>query len=1056
MIDRFALQLADKIIQFRWWILGFSLIFVALAASGGRFLAFDNNYRTFFSKENPELVAFEEIQAIYTKNDNILFIVQPQNAAGQPTEVFTPRVTSAIEKITEESWQIPFAIRVDSITNFQHTEADGDNLLVEDLIRDGATMSQERLDSRKAIALNEPLLRGQLISPDTDTTGVNVTLQFPEKSLLEVPEAVAKARQIVTDIQAEYPELTIALSGGSMLNNAFAESGQKDFTTLIPMMYGILIVMMVITLRSFTGSGVTLMVTIFSNLTAMGIAGHLGMKLSPIPATAPIIIMTLAIADSIHLLVSMRKLMAQGQDKLTALKEAFRINLLPITITSVTTVIGFLGLNFSDAPPFRTLGNITAMGIGAAWFYSLVTMPALISLLPFRVKVTEDADSQKAGTYDRFANVIIKHYRLVLVTMGGLALFLTLLVPRLELNDEWIKYFDYRIDFRSDAEFGMEHLNGLYDIHFSVEAGESGGISNPEFLTKLEAFTEWLRAQPEITHVNSFSDTIKRLNKNMNGDDPAYYKIPETRELAAQYILLYELSLPYGLDLNDRVNIDKSATRITVTLPEISTVRLRELQVRCRQWLQDNTPPAMHAVPTGTSVMFSFISQRNIEGMLVGNSIALVAISGIMIIALRSFGLGMMSIIPNTIPILASFGIWTLLVGQVGMAAASVTSTSLGIVVDDTVHFLSKYIRARREKFLSKPDAIRYAFNTVGTAIVSTTIILAVGFAFLATSSFAINSQMGLLTAITIVVAMVFDFTVLPALLMLGKDKQTNQPPMNTHTQIPAKRTRTRAWFTMALAAAGLTLCFPSGASAETPEEKGFAIAARSDRSDRGFTDSAVDLQMILKNKAGQKTVRDVEIKTLEVPDENVGDKSLTIFSSPKDIDGTAQLSHAKILDPDDQWLYLPALKRIKRISSVNKSGPFVGSEFAFEDLTATELNKYTYKFIKTETFGGLTCDVIERYPRYEHSGYTKQIAWIDQKDFQPRKIEFYDRKGDLLKTLTLTNYKKYKGSYWRSHKQSMINHQTEKSTDLIFGDFKFQTGLGDGDFDKNVLKRIR
>ncbi|MFT5470300.1 MAG: hypothetical protein ACI8UO_005428 [Verrucomicrobiales bacterium] len=248
----------------------------------------------------------------------------------------------------------------------------------------------------------------------------------------------------------------------------------------------------------------------------------------------------------------------------------------------------------------------------------------------------------------------------------------------------------------------------------------------------------------------------------------------------------------------------------------------------------------------------------------------------------------------------------------------------------------------------------------------------------------------------------------------------------------------------------------PAFLSAETPEEQGFSIAARSDRSDRGFGDSVVELNMVLTTKSGRSTTRDLQIKTLELPDEEVGDKSVVVFSSPKDIDGTALLSHAKILDPDDQWLFLPALKRVKRISSVNKSGPFVGSEFAFEDFTSLELGKFDYKYIETENVDGLKCDVVERTPKYEHSGYTKQIAYTDQTDFQVRKVEFYDRKNTLLKTLTLTEYKKYDGKFWRAQKLTMVNHQTGKSTELVYGDYEFGTDLKESDFVNTALSRSR
>jgi len=262
---------------------------------------------------------------------------------------------------------------------------------------------------------------------------------------------------------------------------------------------------------------------------------------------------------------------------------------------------------------------------------------------------------------------------------------------------------------------------------------------------------------------------------------------------------------------------------------------------------------------------------------------------------------------------------------------------------------------------------------------------------------------------------------------------------------------------TLALALAiSLGIAFAGPIAANTPAEQGFDIAARSDRTDVGFGDSRVELEMILRNAAGQQSTRSLKIATLEKPDESVGDKSLVLFETPRDIEGTALLSHAKILDPDDQWLFLPALKRVKRIASSNKSGPFVGSEFAFEDFTAIELNKFDYRYIGTENIDGMTHDVLERLPRYENSGYSKQMAWVDQDVFQIRKVEFYDRRGDLLKVLELGDYRQYDNGVWRAHKLSMENVQTNKQTDLVYQDYAFNVGISDKDFVKGRLSRLR
>ncbi|MBN4016381.1 outer membrane lipoprotein-sorting protein [Rhodospirillaceae bacterium AH-315-P19] len=245
-------------------------------------------------------------------------------------------------------------------------------------------------------------------------------------------------------------------------------------------------------------------------------------------------------------------------------------------------------------------------------------------------------------------------------------------------------------------------------------------------------------------------------------------------------------------------------------------------------------------------------------------------------------------------------------------------------------------------------------------------------------------------------------------------------------------------------------------ALAETPEEKGLDIAREIDRRDLGWTDSEVDLNMILINRNGESSTRDLRTQSLENTEAGLGDKGLTIFDRPRDIEGTAFLSHTKITEPDDQWIYLPAIKRVKRISSVNKSGPFVGSEFAYEDLSSQEVEKYKYKWLRDEGCGELQCFVIDRYPVYEHSGYTKQVVWVDQDEYRVMKVEYYDRKNELLKVLVQSEYRQYLETYWRPLRMQMDNVQTGKATTLTFTNYKFRTGVDEGSFTPSRLKRAR
>ncbi|MEO0443540.1 MAG: outer membrane lipoprotein-sorting protein [Pseudomonadota bacterium] len=243
-------------------------------------------------------------------------------------------------------------------------------------------------------------------------------------------------------------------------------------------------------------------------------------------------------------------------------------------------------------------------------------------------------------------------------------------------------------------------------------------------------------------------------------------------------------------------------------------------------------------------------------------------------------------------------------------------------------------------------------------------------------------------------------------------------------------------------------------AHAKSPEEKGLEIAKESKQRDIGWGDSETTLKMILRNAAGQESIREVRTKTLEVV--NDGDKSLNIFDHPRDVKGTAFLSFSNPVGADDQWLYLPALKRVKRIASRNKSGPFMGSEFAYEDLTSFEVEKYTYKFIREEACAGGNCFVVEQYPVDKYSGYTRRVVWIDTTEYRTWKTEFYDRRDSLLKTLTVTDFNQYLDKYWRATEMKMVNHQSKKETDLIWDEYLFNTGLSVADFNQNTLRRAK
>lgn len=762
-LDGFATSFADWVLKLRYLVIPALIAAAAFLASGAQYLGFDSNYRTFFSKLNPELTAFEEFQQVYVKSDNIVFLIIPKTGG----EAFTRDALEASATITERGWGLPYASRVDSLNNFQNTRAEGDDLIVADLIPDVAALDEAGVQSARAAALAEPLLRNQLIAESGKAIAVNVTINFPEAAPNEVPETVAAARALRDEIRAAHPDLDIRLSGTTMLNNAFEEAVKQDLTTLVPAMMLVIFVAVGIALRSLSLTLSVVIVIGLSAAAAMGAAGFAGIRLAGPSPSAPIVILTLAVADSIHVLMSARRARQRGLDKRAAIVEAMRSNFLAVAITSLTTVIGFLALNFSESPPFRDFGNIIAVGVFLAWALSITLLPALALVLPWRAPSGRAEDSETGRSLmGRFGAVVVPLAFPLMLAVGAGAIWLGAQIPKLELKDSFRTYFNQRIEFRRDTDESLDHF-GFYQIEFSVPAGASGAVSEPSYLQTLDEFTQWLRAYEGARHVASIADIMKRLNRNLNADDPAYYRLPDDRELSAQYLLLYELSLPYGLDLNDRINIDKSATRVTVLFDgRIDTALIRRLVNDADAWFSANAP-AQNAKATGATVMFTYIAERNVRSMVQGTIIAVVAIGLVMMAALQSWRMGLLSLLPNAAPIIAAFGVWALLFGEIGFSVAAVASISLGIVIDDTTHFLAKYMRGRRERGLDGKTAVLHAFDTVGAPILATTLILLAGFLMLTFSAFKINYEMGLLTSLTIAIALVFDFLFLPGLLLL-------------------------------------------------------------------------------------------------------------------------------------------------------------------------------------------------------------------------------------------------------------------------------------------------
>ncbi|HAS8120716.1 TPA: RND family transporter [Vibrio vulnificus] len=744
--------------RFSFWTLIISLMAIVATAMGAKNLYFRGDYNIFFDGSNAQLQAFDEIQTTFAKTDNIALVLAPKSG-----DVFDQRTLTQIQEMTEQAWQVPYSSRVDSLANYQHTEAVDDDLLVEDLLYQSYPLTAERITKVRAVAMSEPLLVNALVSEKGDVAVINITMQMPGvDETAEVNEVVAYVEQMLSHYRAEYPDVTIYKAGIIAMNHSFAMAAQNDSATLVPTMLLVILVFLTLMLRSFLSVLATLVVIIGAIVATLGIVGWAGMFLHVASVNVPTLIMTLAVADCVHVIASMRHFMRQGMPKSQAIHRSVTLNFVPIIITSVTTAIGFLMMNMSDSPVLRDFGNLSALGVMIACVLSVSLLPALLNLLPVRFSAKQAAKS--SDIMDKLADLVV-HRRNVLLPLSIVVIAgSATLIPYNKVNDESVKYFDTSSEFRQAADFMEQRIGGMTTMSIAIKTHQSQGIASPEFLAALGEFTHWLREQPETDHVASLSDIYKRLNKNMHGDDNAYYALPAERELAAQYLLLYEMSLPFGLDLNNQVNVDKSSVKLQLTVKNLGSVELVALEERIYQWFASNAP-RYQVVASSPSLMFAHIGETNMASMLSTLPITLILISALMIFALRSWRLGVISLVPNIAPAVIGFGLWALISGEINLGLSVVVTLTLGIVVDDAVHFLAKYQHARKEG-QNAEQAVRYAFHTVGRALWITTVVLVAGFSVLAMSQFRLNSDMGQLSAIVIFVALVTDFVLLPSLLM--------------------------------------------------------------------------------------------------------------------------------------------------------------------------------------------------------------------------------------------------------------------------------------------------
>ena len=743
-----------------WLVLLVALLLTGAAGSLVQRYYFDRDYRIFFADDNPDLINFKTITDRYGPYESVVIGIHAKEG------IFTRENLRILRVIDRNAWEIPNSTSVSSLANTNELVAENDSLQSRPLIPADEELTDAKIAEIRRRATTNKLTVGRLINKEGTFAAILVRCAIDfKKADHQEGETADFAHSLITDMEKRYPHLRFHSGGSIMYNAAMKSVNMREMRYLLPLMMGMLLLTLSFVMGSLRATLGVMFIVSITTATAMGLGSLVSQSLNAATATAPLIIMTITVADCVHVIKSLQYYQRRGIAYREALRCSLKSNLSPVFWTSLTTVVGFLNLNFSEIPPYASMGNIAAIGIVLGFLHSLITLPAFLTLL--QVKERRERKDWILTLVEMVFPWVERHSRAIVWTFHILMLGALVSLPQMKLIDHLDKIFSKDLRIRQDTMEFSRHLEYTYELEYSLESTVPGGVFRKEYLEEVAAFTAYMLSQPEVKVAQDMTQVVRNLNRKLHNNDPAYEVIPESGRELSQYFLLYEMSLPPGVNITDLVDMGRRFSKVRFTLladddPEKDVVlKVADLG---NQWLKQN---ARHIRPSeGTSLgfMMANLFQRNAKGMIIGSLFSYLLVTLGLIVMLRSLKWGIFSLIPNLSPTLLSFGAWSVMVGHVGIAASSVTILTIGIIVDDTVHFISKYHSCK--KHLSRREAVRQVVVHTGHAITTTSLILISGFAVTATSDISLNATMGILVTLTIVFALLADLFYLPAIIL--------------------------------------------------------------------------------------------------------------------------------------------------------------------------------------------------------------------------------------------------------------------------------------------------
>ncbi len=750
---------AKLLIKYRYLSIGLVIIVVCLLATGLTKLTFNPDLETYFPEGHPAVIRYNEIDDMFIPTDNLIIAVHSNEGT-----LFNGDSLKVIEELTRKSWTIPYSVRVDSLTNYSYVKSVNDDLIVEPFIEEAEKKSIEFFEKRENLVAGEDIIYKSLISEDKKTSVVSIIVDPPGPNKeYQNSELINYILGFIEPIKESNENLDIRLLGNPYLDYISPRIVKAEMPVVMPLMLLLIFLIVFLMIRSYVAVLATFVVILMSLIATFGSIGILGSPLNQMVTTIPILIITLALADCIHLFSIYFQNRVKGISSKESMEKSLEMNIQPLFLTTISTCIGFLCLNFIEVAPLRDFGNAVAIGIGFAFIFTIFFIAPIVSF--FEVKTASKVTKQTRFSTS-VGSFILKNGNKLIFSITSISFLILLCIPMNELDENPTQmYAEGFTSFSSDTLWLDEKLSVTFPVNF-LATNEEGQVSDPDFLKILDKFSVWLEEREQVNHVTSLANNMKNLNKSMHGDDPEWKKIPENADLSAQYLFFYEMSLPMGLDLNSSISQDRKSTKISATLKDMSANEFKEFNNEVLGYLQQNNLENMISEPSSFRVIFTYMVEAIVNSLLYGLFIGILLITLIIGLFFRSYLLPALSIFPNILPIGMGFGLWGLFVGDVGFMVAVGMGSTLGVIVDFTVHFLSKYELARKEFKKSVEESVIYSFETVGFALIIMTVVLALGFSVLNLVTFIPIQDFAKFSVICFIGGLIINFLFLPNLLM--------------------------------------------------------------------------------------------------------------------------------------------------------------------------------------------------------------------------------------------------------------------------------------------------